>query len=169
MPAFEQLWNKYPKKEVIKMRCQNKQSNTSSPFSNYCAINLSETLIHNGIKTSNSKAKKCWGHDGQKHILLAEEMAHWLNSQPFQWLGKCETIDPKKFQKSLAGKTGIIFFKDYWTRGNESFRNRSGDHIDPWNKDEITSSGMLFRDILELLGRVSDFNDSKEVWFWEIK
>ncbi|WP_443018796.1 T6SS effector amidase Tae4 family protein [Shewanella sp. UCD-FRSSP16_17] len=62
-----------------------------------------------------------------------------------------------------------MFFKDYWQRGNETTNNQSGDHIDLWNKDEISSSGMLMRSIYEFFGTVSDFNKSKEIHFWEIK
>ncbi|RTZ22095.1 T6SS effector amidase Tae4 family protein [Vibrio penaeicida] len=51
----------------------------------------------------------------------------------------------------------------------EAFSNRSGDHIDLWNKDEITSDGMFRRSLYEFFGVVSDFNDSREVWFWEVK
>lgn len=170
MPTFTQLWDKYPNKSLIKAKCQNKQANSSSPFGNYCAISLSEALIRCGVSTSNAKVKKCWGHQGMKHILLAEEMAGWLKRSHFGWLGECEKINPKTFQEDLSGRTGIVFFKDYWTRGNESFANRSGDHIDLWNKDEITSTGMVWRNIAEFLfADVSDLNKSKEIWFWEVK
>ncbi|WP_417552726.1 type VI secretion system amidase effector protein Tae4 [Marinomonas fungiae] len=153
----------------MKTRCQNKQANSSRPFGNYCAINLSDALIKSGVSTASAKVKKCWGYEGMKHILLAEEMADWLNQSGMSWLGKVEKINPSTFQDDLDGRTGVIFFKDYWTRGNESFSNRSGDHIDLWNKDEITSSSMLVRGIIEFFGRVSDLNESKEIWFWEVK
>lgn len=78
-------------------------------------------------------------------------------------------VTPGSFQTALKDKTGVIFFKDYWQRGSESFVNRSGDHIDLWNKDEITGSGIFMRSIYELFGAVSDLNRSKEIWFWEIK
>ncbi|WP_233448327.1 hypothetical protein [Vibrio penaeicida] len=41
--------------------------------------------------------------------------------------------------------------------------------MDLWNKDEITSDGMFRRSLYEFFGVVSDFNDSREVWFWEVK
>ena len=102
-------------------------------------------------------------------MLLAEEMAHWLKKSNFIWLENIQKINPSSFQDDLDGKTGIIFFKDYWQRGNESLPNRSGDHIDLWNEDEITSGGMTSRSIYEFFGVVSDLNKSKEVWFWEVK
>lgn len=43
--------------------------------------------------------------------------------------------------------------------------NQSEDHIGLWNKDEITSSSMFTRNIFELCNRVSDFNESREIWF----
>ncbi|GAB59305.1 hypothetical protein RNAN_2300 [Rheinheimera nanhaiensis E407-8] len=104
-----------------------------------------------------------------KHILLAEQMADWLFKSNIKGLGQRESILPAEFQEKLEGRTGIIFFKDYWTRGNESFANRSGDNIDLWNKDRITSSSMFTRSILEFFGRVSDLNQAKEIWFWEVK
>jgi hypothetical protein len=170
MLEFSKLWNDFPKKNVMRARCQNKQSSTSSsPFGNYCAIMLSDALIKSGVSTNSAKVKKCWSHQGGKHILLAEEMAGWLNKANVGGLNKVEKINPSSFQKDLENKTGIIFFKDYWQRGSESIANRSGDHIDLWNKDEITSSSMFTRGIIEFLGRASDLNKSREVWFWEIK
>ena len=67
-------------------------------------------------------------------------------------------ILPGSFQTELKGKTGVIFFKDYWQRGKERFEARSGDHIDLWNKDEITGQGMFMRSIYEFFGVVFDLN-----------
>ena len=169
MITFEELWKNYPKKNEIKVRCQNKQATGSQPFGNYCAIMLSDALIKLGVSTINAKARKCWGHPGMKHILLAEEMAAWLKQSGFIWLGTAKKINPGSFQKELDGKTGIVFFKDYWQRGDETFDSRSGDHIDLWNKDELTGGSMLTRTIYEFFGIVSDLNKSREIWFWEVK
>ena len=82
-----------------------------------------------------------------------------------------EVLDVARAEEEadLAGRTGVIFFKDYWTRGNEPFANRSGDHIDLWNKSRISGASMLYRALIEMLGLVSDLNKSKAVWFWEVK
>ncbi len=169
MLEFSKLWKNYPEKSLMRGKCQNEQSNGSSPFGNYCAILMSEALIRSGVSTVSAKAKKCWSHEGMKHVLLAEELAVWLSKANIGGLGKVEKINSKTFQEDLKDRTGIIFFKDYWQRGNESFERRSGDHIDLWNKNEITSSSMFTRGILEFIGRVSDLNESKEIWFWEVK
>lgn len=169
MLDFESLWRSFPEKKMLQGKCRNKQAESSAPFDNYCAILLSEALIKCGVSTAGATAKKCWSHQGMKHILLAEELAAWLNKSNIGGLSKVEKISPASFQKDLQDKTGIIFFKDYWRRGSESFPNRSGDHIDLWNKNKISSSSMFTRGILEFFGRVSDFSDSKEIWFWEVK
>ncbi|WNO10655.1 type VI secretion system amidase effector protein Tae4 [Teredinibacter sp. KSP-S5-2] len=169
MSKFEQMWNNFPKKEVIKVACTNKQKDSNKPFSDYCAIMLSECFIRSGISISAFKAKRCWSHKGEKHILLAEELANALNTSRPASFQPMKKISPSEFQSEISGKTGVIFFKDYWSRGKESFESRSGDHIDLWNKDKITSSGMVMRSIYEFFGVVSDLNKSKEVWFWEVK
>ena len=169
MAKFETLWKSFPNSGSMKTKCVNKQKSSSSAFANYCAINLSECFIKSGIAIQNAKGVKCWSHKGAKHLLLAEDFANWLKKSRPPDFGATEKIDPKDFQSLLDGRTGVIFFKDYWTRGNESFKNRSGDHIDLWNKDEITGSSMVMRTIYEFFGMVSDLNKSKEVWFWELK
>jgi hypothetical protein len=130
---------------------------------------LSESFIRSGVDLSLFKGNGCWSHKGKKHILLAEDFANSLKSNRPPGFGKLEKIPPGSFQSALSNRTGVIFFKDYWQRSNESFNQKSGDHIDLWNKDEITSSGMFIRSLLELIGRVSDLNKSREIWFWEVK
>ena len=105
----------------------------------------------------------------KKHFLLAEDFATGLKASNLPGLSAMVKINPGSFQSELDGKTGVIFFKDYWQRGKEAFAQRSGDHIDLWNKDRITSSSMLIRGVLEFFGRVSDLNKSREIWFWAVK
>jgi len=81
---------------------------------------------------------------------------------------KKEKIPPSSVQTLLKGKTGVVYFKDYWQRGKESFDSRSCDHIDLWNKDKISGQGVVVREIYEFFGLVSDLNKSKETWFWAV-
>ncbi|MFL1484040.1 T6SS effector amidase Tae4 family protein [Marinobacter sp. LN3S78] len=127
------------------------------------------TIIRSGLSTENISGNKCWSHGGMQHVLLAEDLAQWLSKASINGMGQREEIDPATFQDDLEGRTGIVFFKDYWSRGSESDANRSGDHIDLWNKNEITSSSMLYRSFAEFFGMVSDLNKSKKIWFWEVK
>ena len=169
MPTFKTLWDNFPDTEEMKKKCINKQPSKANPFDNYCSILMSECLILSGISLSQCRGVKCWSHSGEKHILKAAELANWLTKSPPSGFGKKESINPSKFQKELGGRTGVIYFKDYWTRGNESFTRRSGDHIDLWSNGKITSSTMYYRAVAEFFGLVSDLNKSKEIWFWEVK
>ncbi|MCF6253019.1 MAG: type VI secretion system amidase effector protein Tae4 [Methylococcaceae bacterium] len=169
MASFKMLWDNFPDDEVIKKKCFNKQSHGNTPFDNYCSILMSECFNQSGISLESCPAVKCWSHTGKKHVIRAEQLAKWLSTHPPKGFGAREKIVPGKFQTQLAGRTGVIFFKDYWTRGNETFNNRSGDHIDLWNKNRITGGSMIYRSIIELIGLVSDLNKSRNVWFWEVK
>lgn len=166
---FETLWKNFPDKDIMKAKCTNKQKDSNNPFSDYCAIMLSECFIRSGIRLDALKAKRCWSHSGAKHILLAEEFANAIRKNSLPGFLPMMNVQPASFQTILKKKTGVIFFKDYWQRGKESHENRSGDHIDLWNKNEITSSGMFMRSVYEFFGAVSDLNNSKEIWFWEVK
>ena len=76
----------------------------------------------------------------------------------------------KNFKDEIDGKTGIIFIKDFWMRSNESDQNRSGDHIDLWNKDKLTASSMIMHEFLGFIPftGVTRYSKNKEVWFWEM-
>ena len=169
MISFNTLWDNFPDKEKLKSVCTNKQKAGNEPFDNYCAILLSECFIKSGIDTNSLSGTKCWSHKGKKHILKAADFAKALNDNLPPGFSKKQKILPATFQSTLNNKTGVIYFKDYWQRGKESFEARSGDHIDLWNKDEITGQGMIMRSIYEFFGVVSDLNNSKEIWFWEVK
>ena len=169
MANFDTLWKNFPEKEVMKKHCRNKQLTKSDPFDNYCAILLSECFIRSGIDLNQFSGARCWSHQGKRHIIRAEELANALKLKVPAGFSQPKKVVPGSFQTILDGKTGIIFFKDYWQRGKESFEQRSGDHIDLWNKHRITSSSMFTRSILEFFGRVSDLNKSREIWFWEVK
>lgn len=83
--------------------------------------------------------------------------------------GKMIQVNPDTFQKELADKTGVILFKDYWPRGNESEETGSGDHIDLWDKYKITGGSMFFRSMYGFFGVLSDLSRSKQIWFWGVK
>ena len=168
MKNFKTLWNNFPNKKSLSRKCFNMQKDSSKPFGNYCAIMMSECLIKSNINISSYKGNRCWSHSGPKHILLAEDLAKGLRLSPPSHFGRMNKVHPKTFQNELKNKTGVIFFKDYWQRDGELLGNRSGDHIDLWDNDRITGSSMFARGVLEFLGRVSDLNQSKQIWFWEV-
>ena len=170
MVDFKTLWDNFPRGEAIKSKCE---LSKGKPFSDYCAIRLSECFLVSGVPMHKFKGRKCWSHEGHKHALRAEDLAKFLTDSTPSDFGKRENIDPLKFQDLLSGRTGVVFFKDFWQRGQgkskEKFENRSGDHIDLWNDGEITSSGMFMRSVAEFFGVVSDLNQSRKIGFWEVK
>lgn len=140
-PAFINLWNSYP--------TQSKPCD--GPYDNQCAIRMSVTLNGEGTLPVNSGTytePKC----KHGHARGAESLANWL-------AGKARLGAPKKFtsgadaKKKVAGMTGIIFFKDCFTRAGSTVQ--TGDHIDLWNK-----------------GITKTYNDpgnkAAQVWFWEL-
>jgi hypothetical protein len=171
MVAFKVLWDSFPNKDEMAKKCVSKQTPSGAqPFDNYCSILMSECFIKSGISLERCSGQKCWSHPGSKHVIRAEQLASWLAKSPPTGFARKLAVQPASFQTDLSGRSGVIFFKDYWTRGSESFANRSGDHIDLWNGSRITSTWWMgFREVQEWLGFVSDLNKSKEVWFWEVQ
>jgi hypothetical protein len=139
-PSFTNLWSNYP---TVSAPCDGN-------WENQCAIRMSITLnadknilIDKGTYTE----PKC----AHGHARGAESLANWLWKKH---LGRPKIFtDGAKAKRDLASKTGIMFFKDCFTRGGETVR--IGDHIDLWNA-----------------GLTKTYDDpenkSKQVWFWEL-
>ena len=149
---------------------------------NHCAIHVSDALYNCGIKLKAFKGVKCWScptpdeHGKGIHALRAQELADYLKRRPFAGCPEPIEVPAANFEGILDGKTGIIFFKDYWTRPGQS--QRTGDHIDLWNKNELASIGYVETTIRNFLGehienlpviQISDLHKSKRILFWEIK
>ncbi len=86
------------------------------------------------------------------HARGAESLASWLWRR--NQLGPPKVHSNAETAKErLEKKTGIIFFKNCFTRDGETVR--TGDHIDLWN-----------------MGIVKTYDDPKnlatQVWFWEL-
>lgn len=121
-------------------------------WDNQCAIRMSIALSNElsiRVNKSTYSDPKC----AHGHARGAESLANWLwkhhLGRPTILTGSAED------RKKLNQKTGIVFFKDCFSRAGESFENRSGDHIDVWNR-----------------GKTETFADStyrsRQVWFWEL-
>jgi hypothetical protein len=139
-PVFNNLWKNYP----------NVSSPCTGAWSNQCAIRMSICLNAEGAVTVNSKTyvePKC-AHD---HARGAESLANWLWKKHLN-RPKIYT-DGAKAKADIASLKGIIFFKDCYTRDNET--TATGDHIDLWN----AGSTKTYND---------PNNNSKQVWFWEL-
>ena len=139
-PAFINLWSNYPKAG----------SPCDGPWENQCSIRMSMALnAEQTIKVNKEtySEPKC----SHGHARGAESLANWLWKNS---LGKPKIYPGgAKAKIAISQKTGIIFFKDCFTRSGEAAR--TGDHIDLWNKG-ITKT-------------YSDpANKSAQVWFWEL-
>lgn len=173
MLKFQELWKNHPTITGDDNPCS---TNGRPNFPNQCAIRVSVSLAHCGVDTSRIPgATHCWQHDkSQGHIIRAEELANGLTRYPIVGLQRVVKVKPDDFAKELSGKRGIIFFKDYWQRTNnskkESFRNRSGDHIDLWNGHRMTDwkswARIRFRIVVPPLWY--DLEESKSIWFWQV-
>lgn len=179
MVTFKQLWGNHPTISGEENPCT---TNGKKNFPNQCAVRVGVALTKCGVKTTSIPGvTHCWQHPKSAgHVIRAEELSIGLTKVRLPGLNSVIKVNPKSFSEELSGKRGIIFFKDYWRRTNsgskESFRNRSGDHIDIWNGSRITDRTSWARIYLRIgsfglhsiTDRFSDFEDSKEIWFWEV-
>lgn len=180
--TFEQLWSNYPSGDPY----------DDPAYDNQCAIRLSVMLHRSGIEMKSfseklikpSPGRKSIGRimlDGKPTATRADELAEWLKLRPFAGLPNPENITGSNWESKVAGRTGIIAFKNYWARSsNES--NPSGGHIDLWNGKRLTISGA--EGLVGVIGRhigvsnahipgttigYSDLGRATEILFWEIR
>jgi len=175
---FEQLWNNHPTVAGVSEPC----STGGKPnYHDQCAIRMGVCLTKSGFDLAQIKAPSklafCAFHDRKEgHTLRAEQLARGLIHFPDLYqagVAPKEDITPKGFRDAIKDRTGIIFFADYWERAGESFQSRSGDHIDLWNGERLTKWISYLRILLNISGHNrfidwSSFEDSKQVWFWEV-
>lgn len=138
-PSFINLENSYPKERAP----------CDGAWANQCAIRMSIALnaeLTLKVNKHTYSEPKC----AHGHARGAESLANWL----YKKIGP-----PKIFKsgadakKSIATKTGIIFFKDCFIRTGEKIA--AGDHIDVWNKGFAKTYD-------------DPDNKAKKVWFWEL-
>ncbi|NLY33627.1 MAG: hypothetical protein GX040_02810 [Alcaligenaceae bacterium] len=166
---FAKLWKYHPEINGDKNPCRKKDG--SKAFDDQCAIRIGFALAQCGYDITKLKAESCWFHSKcEGHILRAEELANALSRTVIPGIFPVLKITAANFEDALKNQTGIMFFKDYWRRGKESFDNRTGDHIDLWNGSRLTTLSSWFRIQwgLSIEGEFSDFFDSKEIWFWKV-
>lgn len=132
--------------------------NGKRAFDNQCAIRIGICLQKSGVALQTFKGARCWHRHTPAHILRAEELAKWLKSpfSPFKRMSEFKGING--FQ-SIQGKTGVIFFKDYYGDNNR------GDHIDLWNGSRLTS----YRTWFEFSLRGGQHYAKADVWFWPLQ
>jgi len=176
---FSELWSNYPNKDDI--------DHKQDALDDYCAIKLSDTLLRAGIKMKSFKGARCWGTctRDRKHAIRATELSNWLELIPFAGCPKPKEFTGKTYKNGISGKTGIVYFSNYWI---DTGGGRTGDHIDLWDKFELAGSGTfssiartiapnivesISGNIADYFGdsglRISSLEKSDKVLFWEIK
>jgi hypothetical protein len=126
------------------------QGRAADPPWNQCAIRMSIVLNAEGnlrVDKGTYTEPKC----KHGHARGAESLANWLWKKlgpPRIWTKGAEA------KRALMSKSGIIFFKDCFTRANET--TARGDHIDLWERGSCITFG-------------DPANNAKQVWFFELK
>jgi hypothetical protein len=152
-------------------------------YEDQCAIKVSVALHGVGVEMKSFNGANTRISE-KKAALRAAELADWLKRLPFCGLPMNPTsVTGRDWQDRAKGKTGIIFFANYWRRSGES-RAPSGDHIDLWNKSTLTPSfesfmrfrlgiGQIPNPIDRLRGRqgnwYSNLDEATEILLWEIQ
>ncbi|EJH4502988.1 hypothetical protein SMB93_004125 [Cronobacter sakazakii] len=167
--TFAALWNAHPEVKGDENPC--KRPDGHKAFEDQCAIRLGTALARCGYDVTRLHAQFCWYHSKSAgHILRAEEMANALKRTSIPGIFPACKVDASNFEEVLKNQCGIIFFKDYWCRGNESFLNRSGDHIDLWNGSRLSTRFSYLRIHwgISIEGLWSSFSHAREIWFWKM-
>lgn len=163
MPAFATLWNNHP---TIKGDAPILDRKV---YENQCAINVSAAWMRSGMKLSGYTGVLSWEKDKPKYAIRAQELAHWFASTHSRLPANVQKFGGKEVFDAISGKTGIIFFRDYWGAGNQ------GDHIDLWNGHRLTDWRTWARIHIRIgefglhsLGAGADFEKAASVWFWNL-
>lgn len=182
--TFKELWSNFAGESTPPYNIKGK---APKGFENQCAIRMSVTLHRVGVKMisfSQNNIKPEGKAPTLGRIVLsgfatatrANEMAKWLQTRPVCGIAAGVTVTGKDWQTKIKGKTGIIFFGEYWAREDESTAGASGGHIDLWNGKSLTpsiASTLRFTlgiDSINLfVYSLSDLGKAKRIIFFEVK
>jgi hypothetical protein len=180
--TFAQLWANYPKDAP----CVDSKGNTPAGWENQCAARVGLPLERSGVSFKGYPGARCpvnvAGHLAM--VANAQMLADWLKRRPFAGCPPAELVARRPWTDGVAGRTGIVFFQDYWRRKGETRGNGSGDHIDLWNRQTLTpsiQSFLRFRLGISHLPNLnpfsrrpdnqnwySDLEQCRQILFWQI-
>jgi len=174
--TFATVWKSYPESYPY---IDAKTGKPPKGYENQCAIKVSIAIHGVGIEMK-SFGGAAITMNGLKTAIVATQLAAWLKQQPFCGLPtEPEDITGKSWANLIEGRTGIVYFENYWHRSGET-TTATGDHIDLWNNSRLTANAV--NNIRRLgLRRVrwlpwpldgfnfSDLGGSTKILFWEIK
>jgi hypothetical protein len=174
--TFARLWASYPGGHPY---VDSKTGKPPPGFSNQCAIKVSMAIHGAGVEMKSFRGSAI-KMNGFTTAYVAEQLAGWLKLQPFCGLPKePEDVTGKYWEVAIKGRTGIIFFANYWKRDGET-TTPTGDHIDLWNGSRLTANApnlvrrLGITSIQWLSGPLSTYNfsdlgNSTKILFWEVK
>ena len=174
--TFQKLWDSYPSDQPY---IDQKTGKPPTGYENQCAIKVSKAIHGTGIEMKSFTGSSVLVNN-LKTAVGATQLANWLKLQPFCGLPKePENITEKEWESKIKGKTGIVYFENYWYRTGET-KTASGDHIDLWNGSRLTASAT--NNVRRLgIGSIqwlpwpldaynfSDLASSTKILFWKIK
>ncbi len=181
MVEFVDLWRGHPINESVSTPCIAPHSLTNMSgehiamgfpvFHNQCAIRMGVSLRRAGVTPGQlGGGTTCAVHPvTDMHYIRANELASLIASANLPGVGPVEKYvgpDAAQYYPKLFGRTGIIFFKDYWKRSTDSGRP-TGDHIDVWNGYRSSAKWLL--EWFSWMGYYSNYAQAGEIWFWEVK
>lgn len=171
--SFASLWAGYPSSKPY---LDAKTGEPPKGFENQCAMKVSVALHAAGIDLASFRGAHVF-LGGKRAAIRAEELSSWLKSQRIAGMVSPPVdITGENWQDSIKGKTGIVFFANYWARAGEA-RSPTGDHIDLWNGSRLTASGLEGAMVTVLrfgLGvnsgpGFSDLGKATTILFWEVR
>ncbi len=181
MVAFKDLWRGHPINESVQYPCiaprtmRNVEGTTVRAglptYHNQCAIRVGVAMKRAGIRPI-SGLVTCGVHDpAEMHYIRAQQLAQALVRARIDGIAPVQRITgrdvTRDFYPKLYGRTGLIYFADYWQRSSDRAGNPTGDHIDVWNG--YRSSAKWLMEWFSWLGYYSNYSGAREIWFWEIR
>jgi hypothetical protein len=180
MVVFKDLWNNHPINESVEFPCiaprdmqniEGKLIMAGAPmYPNQCAVRLSIALKRAGAKPISGLAT-CGAHPPEEmHYVNATQVANALARGAVEGLAPVQKLtgtEPAHFYPLLFGRTGVVYFQDYWQRSSDRPGQPTGDHVDVWNG--YRSSAKWLMEWFSWLGYYSNYAHAREIWFWEVK
>ena len=181
MVQFVDLWRGHPINESVTTPCIAPHDLTNMEgehilmgfpvFHNQCAIRLGVALRRAGVTDGQiGGCAACAVHPrSDMHFINASQLANALTHANIPGIGPVEKItgtEAAHYYPKLFGRTGIIYFQDYWKRMSDTGR-ATGDHIDVWNGYRSSAKWLL--EWFSWVGYYSNYANAGEIWFWEVK
>jgi hypothetical protein len=164
MPSFAVLWANHPNVKGDAPVLD------KAVYENQCAINVGAALMRSGVDLGSFPGARSWQTDKPKYPIRAQELANWfaagggrLGAKTERFTGK-EVFGEVEGKRGIKGRTGIVFFQNYWGAGNQ------GDHIDFWNGTRLTRtvSWLAIHARVGSFGLGTDYRGAQSAWFWHL-